>query len=108
LGWISAKSAFVFLFEDQGEGDGIVLAAKDKTAHAASESGSREEIMCIVCESELWGEHRALETEFFKPCKKCKKFPGGSSEGTCYHCYAVGNTIDEAPSAPANRVVKNS
>ena len=32
--------------------------------------------MCIMCERELWGEHRALEREFFKPCKTCKKFPG--------------------------------
>ncbi len=35
--------------------------------------------MCIVCEHELWGEHRVLEREFFKACKRCKKFPGGSS-----------------------------
>jgi hypothetical protein len=55
------------------------------------------EDMCIVCEHELWEEHRALECEFFKPCKKCKKFPGASSQGTCYHCFAVGNTIDECP-----------
>jgi hypothetical protein len=53
--------------------------------------------MCIVCEHELWEEHRALEREFFKPCKKCKKFPGGSCQGTCYHCFAIGNTIDECP-----------
>ena len=51
--------------------------------------------MCIMCERELWGEHRALESEFFEPCKTCKKFPGTSSEGTCYHCFAIGNTIDE-------------
>ena len=53
--------------------------------------------MCIICERELWGEHRALECEFFKPCKTCKKFPGTSSEGTCYHCFAIGGTIDECP-----------
>jgi len=53
--------------------------------------------MCIICERELWGEHRALEREFFKPCKTCKKFPGSSSDGTCYHCFAVGNAIDECP-----------
>ena len=53
--------------------------------------------MCIVCERELWGEHRDLEREFFKPCKECNKFPGTSSDGTCYHCFAVGNTIDECP-----------
>jgi hypothetical protein len=61
------------------------------------ELGSQEESMCIVCEHELWDEHRALECEFFKACKRCKKFPGGSSQGTCYHCFAVGNTIDECP-----------
>ena len=53
--------------------------------------------MCIICEHELWDEHRALEREFFEPCKICKKFPGNSSEGTCYHCFAIGNTIDECP-----------
>ncbi len=53
--------------------------------------------MCIVCEHELWDEHRALDREFFKACKRCKKFPGASSQGTCYHCFAVGNTIDECP-----------
>jgi len=58
---------------------------------------SQEETMCIICERELWGEHRALEREFFKPCKTCRKFPSASSEGTCYHCFAVGNTIDECP-----------
>jgi len=55
----------------------------------------RGDVMCIICERELWGEHRALEREFFEPCKTCKKFPGTSSEGTCYYCFAVGNTIDE-------------
>jgi hypothetical protein len=58
---------------------------------------SQEETMCIICESELWGEHQALELEFFKKCKTCKKFPGTNSDGTCYHCFAVGNTIDECP-----------
>src|SRR5205085_12512614 len=53
--------------------------------------------MCFICERELWGEHRAIERKFFKQCKKCKKFSGTSSEGTCYHCFAVGNTIDECP-----------
>ena len=61
------------------------------------EMGSQEEIMCVVCEHELWDEHRALEREFFKPCKTCKKFPGASSEGTCYHCFAIGDMIDECP-----------
>jgi len=53
--------------------------------------------MCIICEHELWDEHRALERELFTPCRMCNKFPGASSEGTCYHCYAIGNTIDECP-----------
>ena len=53
--------------------------------------------MCIVCERELWGEHRALEREFFKACKTCKKFPAASSQGTCYHCFAVGSTIGACP-----------
>lgn len=64
--------------------------------------------MCIICERELWGEHRALEREFFKPCKTCNKFPGTSSEGTCYHCFAIGNMIDECPSVRANHGLKNS
>jgi hypothetical protein len=64
---------------------------------AAEKMASQEEMMCIICERELWGEHRALEREFFKPCKTCKKFPGTNSDGTCYHCFAVGNTIDECP-----------
>jgi hypothetical protein len=57
----------------------------------------RRRFMCVMCERELWGEHRALESEFFKPCKICKKFPGASSEGTCYHCCAIGEMIDECP-----------
>jgi hypothetical protein len=59
--------------------------------------GCEEKTMCVVCEHELWEEHRQLESEFFTPCKTCGKFPGNSSEGTCYHCFAVGNTIDECP-----------
>ena len=61
------------------------------------EISTQEESMCIVCERELWGEHRALERDFPKLCKRCKKFPGTSTQGTCYHCFAVGNTIDECP-----------
>ena len=45
----------------------------------------------------IWQQIRALEREFFKACRTCKKFPGASSDGTCYHCFAVGNTIDECP-----------
>ncbi|MGA7512783.1 MAG: hypothetical protein WBW46_07800 [Candidatus Sulfotelmatobacter sp.] len=33
--------------------------------------------------------------------QECNKFPGASSEGTCYHCFAIGNTIDECPECAA-------
>jgi hypothetical protein len=83
------------------EADGIYIDLEGKTrpwpTHSGAEGHGQEDVMCIICERELWGEHRALEREFFKPCKTCKKFPGTSSEGTCYHCFAVGNTIDECP-----------
>ena len=79
----------------------FILMAKEKYPHEGlartQEMGGQEQIMCIMCERELWGEHRALEHEFFKPCKTCNKFPGTSSEGTCYHCFAIGNMIDECP-----------
>jgi hypothetical protein len=58
---------------------------------------TEELIMCIICERELWEEHRVIEREFLMPCKKCNKFPGTNSDGTCYHCFAIGNTIDECP-----------
>jgi hypothetical protein len=83
------------------EDDRVILALKEnipvKDSHGRQEIISQEAVMCIICERELWGEHRALEREFFKPCKTCHKFPGASSEGTCYHCFAIGNTIDECP-----------
>src|SRR5205814_2050827 len=60
----------------------------------------------IFGERELWGEHRALEREFFKPCKKCKRFPGTSSEGTCI-TVSLSATAS-ALSAPPNHGVKNS
>ncbi len=54
--------------------------------------------LCASCVSANYGASTGqLEREFFKPCKTCNKFPGASSEGTCYHCFAVGNTIDECP-----------
>jgi hypothetical protein len=87
--------------ENVEEGDGVILTANEEYLREGltrtHEMGSQEESMCIICERELWGEHRALECEFFKPCKTCNKFPGASSEGTCYHCFAIGNTIDECP-----------
>lgn len=33
--------------------------------------------------------------------RMCNKFPDAGSEGTCYHCYAIGNTIDECPECVA-------
>ena len=52
--------------------------------------------MCIVCEHMLYDEHRAAEAVPFDPCPECGKFP--SNEGSsCYHCFSVGNTIDECP-----------
>ena len=37
--------------------------------------------MCIICERELWGEHRALEREFLSPAaERTKVCPGASSE----------------------------
>jgi hypothetical protein len=92
--------AFSFLGMDvRNQTVSILIRRKWKEADGVifGEMGSQEEIMCVVCEHELWDEHRALEREFFKPCKICKKFPGASSEGTCYHCFAIGNTIDECP-----------
>jgi hypothetical protein len=87
--------------ENVEEGDGVILAAKKTIATERLARTQRicrqEENMCIICEHELWDEHRVLERELFKPCRICKKFAGASSEGTCYHCYAIGNTIDECP-----------
>jgi hypothetical protein len=50
-------------------GDGAILAAKGKFAEEPPREtmARQEETMCIICERELWGEHRALEREFFKP-----------------------------------------
>src|ERR1700675_2916978 len=98
---MSAIKRYRLSLENVEEGDGVILTVKEKYPVKESvgrrRGGSQEEIMCITCERELWGEHRALECEFFKPCKTCNKFPGTSSEGTCYHCFAIGNTIDECP-----------
>jgi hypothetical protein len=92
--------AFSFLGMDvRNQTVSILIRRKWKEADGVifGERGSQEEIMCVMCERELWGEHRALEREFFKPCKTCKRFPSASTEGTCYHCFAIGNMIDECP-----------
>jgi len=50
--------------------------------------------MCIVCEHQLYEEHRIAEVGPFDPCPQCGKF--ASNEGQpCYHCFAVGNIADE-------------
>lgn len=52
--------------------------------------------MCIVCEHMLYEEHRRKEAAPFDPCPECKLMP--SNDGSfCYHCYAVGNCVDECP-----------
>lgn len=52
--------------------------------------------MCVTCEHMLYEEHRNAAAEPFDPCPQCGKFQ--SNEGRpCYHCFAVGNTIDECP-----------
>ncbi len=52
--------------------------------------------MCIVCEHQLYEEHRSAEAAPFDPCPDCGKFPSNDG-GSCYHCFSVGNTIDECP-----------
>lgn len=52
--------------------------------------------VCIVCEHQLYEEHRSTESGPFDPCPECGKFPSNDG-GSCYHCFSVGNTIDECP-----------
>jgi hypothetical protein len=52
--------------------------------------------MCIICERELWASTERLSASSSSLARRAK-FPGSSSEGTCYHCFAVGSTIDECP-----------
>jgi len=52
--------------------------------------------MCIICEHQLYEEHRNAEALQFDPCPDCGKFPSNEG-GSCYHCFSVGNTIDECP-----------
>ena len=64
--------------ENADKRGGVILAPN--TEPLKGSGGGRN--MCVICERELWGEHRAVEHEFFKPCRQCKKFPGLSSDGT--------------------------
>ena len=59
--------------------------------------------MCVTCEHMLYEEHRSAEEKPFHPCPQCKKFPSNDGK-KCYHCYAVGNTIDECPRMPEQTV----
>lgn len=53
--------------------------------------------MCITCEHMLYEEHRSAEMEGkVKRCRKCKKFPSNGGK-QCYHCYSIGNIVDECP-----------
>ena len=53
-----------------------------------------EDEMCTVCEHTLYEERRRAESGSFDPCPQCGKFVSNEG-GACYHCFAVGNTIDE-------------
>ena len=48
------------------------------------------EPLCMLCELQLFDDHRAAERDFFEPCPKCGKFPASASGNECYHCFSVG------------------
>jgi hypothetical protein len=52
--------------------------------------------MCLICQHQLYEEHRSAEETPFEPCPECGKFPSNEG-GSCYHSFSVGNTIDECP-----------
>jgi hypothetical protein len=39
--------------------------------------------MCIICEHQLYEEHRSAEEKPFDPCPECGKFPSNEG-GSCY------------------------
>lgn len=53
--------------------------------------------MCVICEFQLHEEHRAAESGDFDACTECGKFPASATGDGCYHCFSIGNTIDECP-----------
>jgi hypothetical protein len=55
-----------------------------------------EAAMFFICEHQLYEEHRSAEETPFDICLECGKFPSNEG-GSCYHCFSVGNTIDECP-----------
>ncbi len=53
--------------------------------------------MCFTCECLLYDEHQVLLPHPSYPkCPRCKRFLAEGDQG-CYHCFAIGNTIDECP-----------
>lgn len=53
--------------------------------------------MCLTCEGLLYEEHQQLlMNPKGEKCPHCHKFLNAGDQG-CYHCFAVGNTIDECP-----------
>ena len=52
--------------------------------------------MCLICEGLLYDEHRRAEAGPFDPCPTCRKFESNDG-GPCYHCFSVGETIDDCP-----------
>ena len=63
--------------------------------------------MCIICERELWGEHRALEGEFFKPCKTCNKFLAPALREPAITASQLAARSTSVLSARANHGAKN-
>jgi hypothetical protein len=53
--------------------------------------------VCMLCELQLFQDHRAVETGPFAPCPECKMFPASHSGQPCYHCFSVGGIVDECP-----------
>jgi hypothetical protein len=53
--------------------------------------------MCVICEFQLNEDHRGAKAGGFDPCPECGKFPASATGDACYHCFGVGNTIDECP-----------
>lgn len=53
--------------------------------------------MCVMCEFQLFEDHRAAATGCDTLCPKCGKFPASATGDECYHCFAVGNIAHECP-----------
>ena len=54
--------------------------------------------MCMICEMQLFEEHQILETlRTGKTCPRCHRFPAGATGGVCYHCFSLGNVVEQCP-----------